>query len=66
MIFGELDENVDVSRSLGRLRGAGILDRPNFSTRVFSGLSHGLIREETGWLDGEYLELLARFIRREV
>ncbi len=47
-----------------RVRAAGLLERANFSTKVFAGLSHGLIREDTGWLEPECLESLARFIGR--
>jgi pimeloyl-ACP methyl ester carboxylesterase len=62
MIFGELDRNVDVARSLQRLESAGILDGEIFSTKVWPGLGHGLIRDDSGWLDGAYLDTMARFI----
>jgi pimeloyl-ACP methyl ester carboxylesterase len=65
MIFGKEDQNVDVARSLLRLREAGLLDRKSFKTKVFPGLSHALISPETGWLEREYLASLARFVHQE-
>ncbi|NNE47811.1 MAG: alpha/beta fold hydrolase [Rhodothermales bacterium] len=62
MFFGEADQNVDVSRSLGLLADAELTAREGFSTVVFPTLGHGLIREDTGWLEPEYLRSMGQFI----
>jgi dipeptidyl aminopeptidase/acylaminoacyl peptidase len=61
-IFGEKDQNVNVSRSLRRLEEAGLVGKEDFSTLVFPDLSHGLIREDTGWLEPKYLRAVLDFI----
>ncbi|NNE58457.1 MAG: alpha/beta fold hydrolase, partial [Hellea sp.] len=64
MIYGERDANVNVQRSLARLNAVGVLDRPGIEIKLFPNLAHGLIREDSGWLDPEYLECVEAFINQ--
>lgn len=63
MFFGEADQNVDVFRSLAVLQRSGLTRRENFSTQVFPNLGHGLIREDSGWIEPEFLRSMAQFVR---
>ena len=62
MIFGEEDQNVNVNRSLQLLKQAGLSEKENFKIKLYAGLTHSLIRTDSGWLEKDYLKSMARFI----
>jgi pimeloyl-ACP methyl ester carboxylesterase len=65
MIFGQEDKNVDVDRSLIRLKDVGLLNRGMLKTKIFPGLSHSLIRSDTRWIEFDYLDSLVYFIEHK-
>ena len=64
-VYGESDQNVDVSANVARLRSTGLFASPTVDVQILQGTGHAMMNEQTGWIDQQYLALLAEWILKQ-
>lgn len=69
VVYGAEDEhdNVPVEASVARLRPILMPERlPENEIRVFPGIGHALGDPESGWISGDFLELLSEWMKQNI